>query len=157
MVRPRQPQFDYPAVARLIVVRKFPQLRRKYPTSTETPRAIFCVTPALRSQLYSRLFHPLVYAGSVVSGEICFPKNGLPGLEWQTYLYNLAAHALVAFAGYAIFGGLKLFVAERSPTPVSSGESIFTSTPGSGLPTLPLRSLFPGLATVSTGDDSVNP
>ena len=34
------------------------------------------------------------------------------GLELQTYLYNLLAHAFVAFAGYALFGGLKLFGAE---------------------------------------------
>src|SRR4029453_16559499 len=36
-------------------------------------------------------------------------KNGLPGLELQTYVYNLLAHTVVAFAGYALFGGLKLF------------------------------------------------
>jgi di/tricarboxylate transporter len=36
-------------------------------------------------------------------------RNGLPGFALQTYLYNLAAHAIVAFAGYAVFGGLKLF------------------------------------------------
>lgn len=34
---------------------------------------------------------------------------GLGGLEWRTYALNLAAHAIVAFAGYAIFGGWRLF------------------------------------------------
>jgi di/tricarboxylate transporter len=33
---------------------------------------------------------------------------GLPGLEVQSWLYNAFAHALVAFGGYALFGGLKL-------------------------------------------------
>ncbi|HYA15873.1 MAG TPA: SLC13 family permease [Bryobacteraceae bacterium] len=36
-------------------------------------------------------------------------KIGLSGHEWQTWFYNAAAHALVAFAGYFVFGGWKLF------------------------------------------------
>jgi di/tricarboxylate transporter len=35
-------------------------------------------------------------------------RIGLPGLELQTWAYNLVAHAIVAFAGYFLFGGLKL-------------------------------------------------
>jgi di/tricarboxylate transporter len=33
---------------------------------------------------------------------------GLPGMELQSWLYNAFAHALVAFGGYFLFGGLKL-------------------------------------------------
>jgi di/tricarboxylate transporter len=36
-------------------------------------------------------------------------RHGLPGYAFESYLYNLLAHAGVAFAGYALFGGLKLF------------------------------------------------
>jgi di/tricarboxylate transporter len=58
---------------------------------------------------------PFAPTGIIVNGLMA--RNGLPGLEWQTYLYNLAAHTAVAFAGYVLFGGLKLFgearVAER--------------------------------------------
>jgi len=36
-------------------------------------------------------------------------KIGMAGLEWRSYSTNLAAHAAVAFAGYALFGGLRLF------------------------------------------------
>jgi Na+/H+ antiporter NhaD/arsenite permease-like protein len=50
---------------------------------------------------------PFAPTGIIVNGIMA--KNGLPGLELQTYLYNLLAHALVAFSGYALFGGLKLF------------------------------------------------
>jgi hypothetical protein len=50
---------------------------------------------------------PFAPTGIIVNGLMA--RNQLPGLELQTYLYNLAAHALVAFSGYAIFGGLKLF------------------------------------------------
>jgi di/tricarboxylate transporter len=34
---------------------------------------------------------------------------GLGGYEWQTYALNLAGHAMVAFAGYFLFGGWRLF------------------------------------------------
>ena len=36
-------------------------------------------------------------------------KIGLGGHEWWTYLTNLAAHAIVAFSGYLLLGGWKLF------------------------------------------------
>ena len=45
--------------------------------------------------------------GVIVNGLMA--KIGLPGHEWFTYWTNLAAHAAVAFGGYALFGGLKLF------------------------------------------------
>lgn len=56
---------------------------------------------------------PFAPTGIIVNGIMA--KNGLPGLELQTYLYNLLAHTVVAFAGYALFGGLKLFGSERAP------------------------------------------
>jgi hypothetical protein len=34
--------------------------------------------PPDRSQLCSRVFQPVVAAGSTVSGEMNFPKNGFP-------------------------------------------------------------------------------
>jgi di/tricarboxylate transporter len=49
---------------------------------------------------------PIAPTGVIVSGLMT--KIGLPGLERETWLYNAAAHALVAFGGYFLFGGLKL-------------------------------------------------
>jgi Na+/H+ antiporter NhaD/arsenite permease-like protein len=57
---------------------------------------------------------PFAPTGIIVNGIMA--RNGLAGLEWQTYVYNLLAHALVAFGGYLLFGGLKLF---RSATTAS--------------------------------------
>jgi di/tricarboxylate transporter len=34
---------------------------------------------------------------------------GLAGHEWRTYILNFVAHAMVAFAGYFLFGGWRLF------------------------------------------------
>jgi di/tricarboxylate transporter len=55
---------------------------------------------------------PLAPTGIIVSGLM--GRIGLPGFETQTWLYNLLAHAIVAFGAYAIFGGAKLLLsAER--------------------------------------------
>ena len=54
---------------------------------------------------------PFAPTGIIVNGIMA--KNNMPGLEMQAYLYNFAAHAALAFAGYALFGGLKLFAADR--------------------------------------------
>jgi len=55
---------------------------------------------------------PFAPTGIIVNGLMA--KNQMPGHEAQSYLYNLGAHALLAFAGYFLFGGLKLFSASRT-------------------------------------------
>ena len=49
---------------------------------------------------------PLAPTGIIVTGLM--ERIGLPGFELQTWIYNLLAHAIVAFAGYFLFGGLQL-------------------------------------------------
>jgi di/tricarboxylate transporter len=51
---------------------------------------------------------PLAPTGIIVTGLM--ERIGLPGLEIQTWAYNLFAHAIVAFAGYFLFGGVKLLM-----------------------------------------------
>jgi Na+/H+ antiporter NhaD/arsenite permease-like protein len=65
---------------------------------------------------------PFAPTGIIVNGIMA--KNGLPGLELQTYLYNVLAHALVAFTGYALFGGLKLLVRAPAPAVAVAGGGI---------------------------------
>jgi len=50
---------------------------------------------------------PFAPTGIIVTGLM--NKIGLSGHEWRTYVLNLVAHALVAFAGYFLFGGWRLF------------------------------------------------
>src|SRR5919106_2322149 len=57
---------------------------------------------------------PFAPTGVIVNGLMV--KIGLPGHEWFTYWTNLMAHAAVAFGGYALFGGLKLFKSSASVT-----------------------------------------
>ena len=58
---------------------------------------------------------PFAPTGIIVNGLMT--RNQLPGYEVQTYFYNLGAHAIIAFAGYAIFGGLKLFGTGHASVP----------------------------------------
>jgi di/tricarboxylate transporter len=55
---------------------------------------------------------PFAPTGIIVNGLMA--RNGLGGLEWRTFLYNFAAHVVVAFTGYLLLGGLKLFSAGRT-------------------------------------------
>jgi di/tricarboxylate transporter len=50
---------------------------------------------------------PVAPTGVIVNGLM--DRIGLGGLEWVTYRNNLLAHAAVAFGGYLLLGGWKLF------------------------------------------------
>jgi Na+/H+ antiporter NhaD/arsenite permease-like protein len=64
---------------------------------------------------------PFAPTGIIVNGILA--KNQMPGLEAQSYLYNLGAHTLIAFAGYALFGGLRLFAADRTAAATTDPEA----------------------------------
>lgn len=49
---------------------------------------------------------PIAPTGVIVGGLM--KQIGLPGMERETWLYNAAAHTIVAFGGYFLFGGLSL-------------------------------------------------
>jgi len=57
---------------------------------------------------------PFAPTGVIVNGIM--ERIGLAGYELQTYGNNLFAHAIVTFAAYLLFGGLKLFT-RRSVEP----------------------------------------
>jgi di/tricarboxylate transporter len=61
---------------------------------------------------------PFAPTGIIVNGLM--ERNGLDGYELSTFLYNLGAHALVAFSGYFLFGGLKLFAAGSVAAPTAA-------------------------------------
>ena len=50
---------------------------------------------------------PIAPTGVVVNGLVA--KMGITNAQWPIYLNNLMIHTMVAFAGYFLFGGLKLF------------------------------------------------
>ncbi len=55
---------------------------------------------------------PFAPTGIIVNGLMA--RMNLGGHETQTYFTNLLAHAVVAFGGYFLFGGWKLFKASSS-------------------------------------------
>jgi Na+/H+ antiporter NhaD/arsenite permease-like protein len=68
---------------------------------------------------------PFAPTGIIVNGIMA--RNEMPGLEMQAYLYNFAAHALMAFVGYAVLGGLRLFAVDRTVEVVDTeGTKAFT-------------------------------
>jgi di/tricarboxylate transporter len=70
---------------------------------------------------------PFAPTGIIVNGLM--DRNGLGGYELSTYLYNLGAHALVAFGGYFLFGGLKLFTAGPAAAPAGASGPLETDPP----------------------------
>jgi di/tricarboxylate transporter len=63
---------------------------------------------------------PFAPTGLIVSRNM--REIGLPGHEMQTYLNNLAAHAVVTFVGYFLLGGWKLFTRPK-PAPIQMTQS----------------------------------
>jgi di/tricarboxylate transporter len=80
-------------------------------TATRARIPLFLMAIMVGNGANSGALSPFAPTGIIVNGIMA--KNQMPGLEMAAYLYNLGAHALMAFGGYALFGGLKLFAAHR--------------------------------------------
>jgi di/tricarboxylate transporter len=76
-------------------------------TAARTGIPLFLMAIMVGNGSNSGALSPFAPTGIIVNGLMA--RNGLPGHELQTYAYNLLAHVVVAFGGYALFGGLKLF------------------------------------------------
>jgi Na+/H+ antiporter NhaD/arsenite permease-like protein len=76
-------------------------------TAVRTGIPLFLMAIMVGNGANSGALSPFAPTGIIVNGLMA--RNGLPGYELQSYAYNLLAHVLVAFGGYALFGGLKLF------------------------------------------------
>jgi Na+/H+ antiporter NhaD/arsenite permease-like protein len=76
-------------------------------TAARTGIPLFLMAIMVGNGANSGALSPFAPTGIIVNGLMA--RHGLPGYELQSYGYNLLAHAVVAFGGYALFGGLKLF------------------------------------------------
>ena len=84
-------------------------------TASRTGIPLFLMAIMVGNGANSGALSPFAPTGIIVNGLMA--RHGMPGLEWQTYSFNLLAHAAVAFGGYALFGGLKLFGGRAVPSP----------------------------------------
>jgi di/tricarboxylate transporter len=95
-------------------------------TATRAGIPLFLMAIMVGNGANSGALSPFAPTGIIVNG-IMATKNQMPGLEMQAFLYNFAAHALMAFGGYCLFGGLKLFAADRTVEVVDpEGQRAFT-------------------------------
>ncbi len=94
-------------------------------TAARTGIPLFLMAIMVGNGANAGALSPFAPTGIIVNGILA--RNQMPGLEAQSYLYNLGVHALVAFGGYALFGGLRLFAADRtvSATTDPEGETPF--------------------------------
>ena len=67
---------------------------------------------------------PFSPTGVVANGVMA--RLGFPGLEWQTFYNNILGHTFVAFAGFFVLGGWRLF--RRAE--YSNGPVVVEPTPG---------------------------
>ena len=94
-------------------------------TAARTGIPLFLMAIMVGNGANSGALSPFAPTGIIVNGIMT--RNQMPGLEAQAYLYNLAAHAVMAFGGFALFGGLRLFVshANRVAPPVADATDAF--------------------------------
>ena len=76
-------------------------------TATRFNIPLFLMAIMVGNGANSGSLSPFAPTGLIVNGLMA--RIGMPGHEVQTYVSNLLAHATVAFGGYFLFGGLKLF------------------------------------------------
>ena len=89
-------------------------------TATRTGIPLFLMAIMVGNGANSGGLSPFAPTGIIVSGLMA--KHGMAGYEVQTYLYNLLAHMTVAFGGYFLFGGLKLFATGEAAADAVGGE-----------------------------------
>ena len=70
---------------------------------------------------------PIGPTGIIVNGIM--EKMGMPAVPWQNYLIVMAAHAIVAFSGYLIFGGWRLFRSDTARRQVAVDELAAAAIP----------------------------
>jgi di/tricarboxylate transporter len=64
---------------------------------------------------------PFAPNGIVANGVMS--RIGLGGVEWQTFAYTALAHTIVAFGGFFLLGGWRLFM-RRDPAAVQAPEPV---------------------------------
>jgi di/tricarboxylate transporter len=107
----------------------------------QTGIPVFLMAIMVANGANSASLSPIGPTGIIVNGLM--DKMGLTGFEWRNYVTVFVAHAVVAFAGYIVFGGLRLFRAQQevSCEPIQVPSSSYPPGSNARLPGVasPLR------------------
>ena len=95
-------------------------------TATRAGIPLFLMAIMVGNGANSGSLSPFAPTGIIVNGLMT--RMGMGGYEAQTYLTNLLAHAAVAFGGYFIFGGLKLFGSRGAVPAVVDASAVLPVT-----------------------------
>jgi di/tricarboxylate transporter len=60
----------------------------------------------------------------VIAASLMRDRVGIEGFEWQFYLDNMMANVVIAFAGYLLLGGWKLFTRARDVAVVEASPAL---------------------------------
>lgn len=77
------------------------------PAATRAGVPVFLMAIMVGNGASSGSLSPFAPTGIIVNGIMA--NIGLPGYEWATYSNNLMVHVVVAFTGYLLLGGWRLF------------------------------------------------
>jgi di/tricarboxylate transporter len=85
---------------------------------------VFLMAIMVGNGAQSGALSPFAPTGIIVNGVM--ERIGMGGYEWRWYWTNLVAHALVAFGGYLLFGGWRLFSRRyEGPAAADANEAAF--------------------------------
>lgn len=87
---------------------------------------------------------PFAPTGLVANGVMA--RIGLPGAEWQTYLYSALAHTVVGFGGFFLLGGWRLFQRRDDDVVVAAAPDVAAMEWTHWLTTAGIAALIVGVA-----------
>lgn len=117
----------------------------------QTGIPVFLMAIMVANGANSASLSPIGPTGIIVNGLMA--KMGLTGYEWQNYFTVFFAHAAVAFMGYIVFGGLRLFASAKQEIacePVVIPSAAATAT--AALKTSTVDAPSPPVGTMPNGD-----
>jgi len=95
--------------------------------AAETGISPFLMSIMVANGASAGAFSPVAPTGVIANSLMA--RVGLEGVEWRNYWNTLAAQSLVAFAGYFLLGGARLFAARnRRSAAAPAGAAPFTLT-----------------------------
>ena len=89
--------------------------------AARTKGSLFLMAVMIGNGALAGSLSPFSPTGVVANGVMV--RMGYPGLEWEIFLNNIIGHTVVAFGGFFLLGGLRLFRGGQSGAAETDGPS----------------------------------